>query len=378
MLASDQKLSDEGLSSLSLNVLSMREAVLADWEADVRRLVQGASEILHPVLINTMPVFYDNIAEALSPQHPREQATSNNDLASAHGNERARLTSFGPDQVVHEYQLFRESFFRVAGQRRLALGRAEMSVIHTSIDSAIREAVKEFTAIHDDFRHQLAAALSHDMRTPLSVLMGTAELMGVVRDESKRPALLSKILSNGRRLGGMIDKLLDALSFRQGQRIPLTLSKFDILDVAHLVAQQAAIEAQAAPIVIGSPAEGYWCQDSIQRALENLVANALKYGDGKEVRIKIDTGHERLFLSVHNTGSHIPEQHQERIFQYLWRERENTALKGWGIGLPFVQNVAQSHGGSVVVDSSPEAGTTFLIDIPLDGRPFVDSPNECP
>ena len=79
-------------------------------------------------------------------------------------------------------------------------------------------------------------------------------------------------------------------------------------------------------------------------------------------------------LSVHNSGSTIPSASRDRIFEYLRREDSGKA-SGWGIGLPFVRSVAQSHGGSVVVDSSPETGTTFTIDIPLDSRPFVGKAN---
>jgi signal transduction histidine kinase len=59
----------------------------------------------------------------------------------------------------------------------------------------------------------------------------------------------------------------------------------------------------------------------------------------------------------------------------LQREAARDA-KGWGIGLPFVRNVAESHGGSVAVDSSPATGTTFLIDVPVDCRPFVGADHD--
>ena len=64
-----------------------------------------------------------------------------------------------------------------------------------------------------------------------------------------------------------------------------------------------------------------------------------------------------------------PEQ-AERIFDYLRREN-NCPAPGWGIGLPFVQSVAESHGGSIAVDSAPETGTSFIFDVPVDCRPFV-------
>ena len=81
-------------------------------------------------------------------------------------------------------------------------------------------------------------------------------------------------------------------------------------------------------------------------------------------------------LSVHNEGNAIPEEQHDRIFEYLRREAGPLSASGWGIGLPFVKAVGESHGGSVSVDSSPELGTTFIIDIPVDCRPFVEEAAE--
>ena len=81
-------------------------------------------------------------------------------------------------------------------------------------------------------------------------------------------------------------------------------------------------------------------------------------------------------LSVHNEGTPIAAEEIEDIFQFYQRARAAAQGKkeGWGIGLTFIRAVAESHGGSVTVDSSLERGTTFLIDIPIDARPFPDAP----
>lgn len=76
-------------------------------------------------------------------------------------------------------------------------------------------------------------------------------------------------------------------------------------------------------------------------------------------------------LSVHNEGNPVPEEERERIFKYLRRAASPLSAIGWGIGLPFVKAVVESHGGSVCVDSSAETGTTFIVDIPVDARPFA-------
>ena len=370
MQASDQAASEDDLSRLSRQILGMRDLVFAEWEGEVRRSVAGAKHVLHPILINTLPIFYDNIAEALSPDHPRQHATSNTDIAAAHGNERARMTSYGPDQIIQEYQIFRDVFSRVADAQGVTLSRAEWGIVNTSIDCAVREAVKKFTAMHDSMRQRVAASLSHDMRNPLSVIVNGAHVLTLGPPAEKAQGLAGKILDSGRRLSGMIEELLDVLSFHKGETVPLDLSRFDLLELAKQVCADANV-SDGKCSVSGSALVGYWCEKSLRRALENLVANAMKYGDGAEVTIKVDNAHDRMMLSVHNTGNPIPAENRTRIFQYLWRQDSARDQRGWGIGLPFVQSVAESHGGSVAVDSSPEQGTTFLIDLPVDCRPFV-------
>lgn len=81
-------------------------------------------------------------------------------------------------------------------------------------------------------------------------------------------------------------------------------------------------------------------------------------------------------LSVHDEGASIPPDQIESVFQVFRRAaaaKQNPA-QGWGSGLPHVRSVAESHGGSIGVDSAPERGTTFTIDILLDMRPFLDAP----
>jgi signal transduction histidine kinase len=77
---------------------------------------------------------------------------------------------------------------------------------------------------------------------------------------------------------------------------------------------------------------------------------------------------------VNNYGEHIPVEQQENIFRAFQRLTDGARNKGWGLGLAQVRTVAEAHGGSVGVDSLPERGTTFIIDIPCDARPFQSKP----
>jgi signal transduction histidine kinase len=372
-LATDQNLNDVGLSGTGKKFAALRDSTMARWEREVRSRVAGADELRSPVLTNTLPAFFDNIAEALSPGHGRRYATSDTNAAAVHGGERARMTSFGPDQLIHEYQILRECIAAEA-QGKLDLTPTDWTIIDRSINRAVREAVREFVSIQDDLRQKLAAALSHDMRTPLGVIMNGAEVVQIAPSLDMARRAATKISTNATRLKEMMEELLDALTSKGGEQLPLALSCFDIVDLIDEVAVNYKQSGAVDMTMVLEPVQGFWCRGSMRRALENLINNAEKYGDGSGVSIKAAQTRGRLMLSVSNMGSSIPKERHGAIFDYLTRE-DPHATKGWGVGLPFVKRVAESHGGSVAVDSARETGTTFLIDIPVDCRPYVIAPN---
>lgn len=122
-LATDQNLHPQQLSATSRAMLGLREEVLLDWEQQVREQVAGARDTPQPILVNTLPGFFDNIAEALTPNYPRADGTSHNTAMGAHGGERARMTGFRADQIIHEYQLFRDAHHRRLCPARLVVQR---------------------------------------------------------------------------------------------------------------------------------------------------------------------------------------------------------------------------------------------------------------
>lgn len=351
---------------------NLREAVLQEWEHRVRASVRGAEQLLPPILINTLPAFFDHLAEALSREHPRDTAASNSNMPAVHGNERARMTSYGPEQVIQEYQIFRDCFAEAALAAGLPLRRGDWAILHASIDIAVRESIREFTAMHESFQRRIAAGLSHDMRNPLSAILICAQLLQrQARPEPEKTAdLAQRIVEHGKRLDTMIEELLDTLSYHRGQHLPLALTQFDLLPLAQSVCAQVNLLHPGKCRVAGAGITGWWCENSLRRALENLLGNAVKYGDEGAINVLLEHEHDRVRVSVHNSGPCIAEEQMMRIFDYLRRDNHAPA-PGWGIGLPYVQNVAESHGGSVAVDSAPASGTSFILDLPVDCRPFV-------
>lgn len=377
-LASDQNGAQQSLSANARRMLALRDTVFAVWETRVRERIAQASEVQHPILIDTLPVFYDNIAQSISPDYPRASAVDGTTVAAEHGGERARVTAYDHAALIGEYQIFRWALFQVLQREGVVLDHRETEAIHASIDSGIQEAVQAFSLVHSGFRERFAAALTHDMRGPLSATMTALELILLSNDATRIKVVAGKALGNVQRMSGMIDELLNTMAFHSGERIQLDVRSVDICEVIKEV-QADALAAHGPRVrVEARPLAGYWDRLALKRATENLVGNAVKYGaPGTPVTIRIDEVHGRLLLSVHNDGPAIPPDEQECIFQ-MYRRAEaarHGARQGWGIGLPYVRAVAESHGGSVGLDSSDERGTTFVIDIPMDARTVQDAPS---
>ncbi len=105
----------------------------------------------------------------------------------------------------------------------------------------------------------------------------------------------------------------------------------------------------------------------IQRTLQNLVSNAVKYGTPNTpivIRLEREGGH--ALLSVHNEGPEIAARDRELIFQPFQRTRatEHGGVQGWGLGLALVQAIAEAHGGRVALESTEGMGATFTLDLP--------------
>ncbi|WP_197065393.1 sensor histidine kinase KdpD [Massilia sp. 9096] len=366
-LATDQKIDEDDLGSLSQSLLAAREEVFELWERQVRAQVVGANKLHHPILFNTLPSFYDNLAEAMTSGYPRQSATSGSTVASSHGEERAQLGSYGPAEIVHEYQILEESIIEVCARKNIALSLAEYATVRRSFNLAVLDAVGEFAHAQTAMRDRVAAALAHDMRNPLSGMTLRAQLLSSPNMPENVRRLASKIRENGDRLNAMFDELMDALAFGGNERLPLELSSFDMLAVARDACAELSDTSQARCETKGDSIVGYWCANLLRRAIDNLLSNAMKYGDGGLISVNVARWDSRIWISVHNFGESVPAAHLNRMFDHLRRE-SSGGPSGWGLGLPFVKKVAESHGGSVTVDSDPQRGTTVTIDLPLDAR----------
>lgn len=364
-------------SPVSRKMLALGDAILRQWEIQVRAAVKEAGNLAHPVLLDTVPVFYNHLAESVTTGPPPPSSTGMATFAAEHGGERARLTRYELQDVIREYQILRTTVFNVLNENGVPLQEPERLAINASIDEAIRQSVTAFALIQSALQEQFVAALSHDLRTPLSAVSAAAELIHCIDDPVKIKELAARIITNSERMDRMLQEMLDTLLFQKGETLHLSLICFDIMAVLREVRDQAELTYGPRFRLAGTSIYGWWDRGAMKRALENLVGNAVKYGtSGTPIVLRSDQAHERLMVSVHNEGEPIPADELESVFQIFRRARaaKQGRAYGWGIGLPYVRSVAESHGGSVAVESNSDRGTTFLIDIPLDARAFRDAP----
>jgi signal transduction histidine kinase len=377
-MASDQNGNSCPLSPLAQRMAELREVVFAEWEKSVRASITEAAMLSHPVLIDTLPALYDNLLEALTPEYPRTSAaTATPSVATEHGGERARLTGYEAKAVIMEYQLFRAAILDVLQLNNVPISNREMQIISSSIDACIREAVTAFALAQAAFREQFIAALAHDLRSPLAAASMAGHLISRTKDIETINRYAVKITANLHRVDEMIREMLDTVIFQRGERLRLNICCFDLGDLVRDVLSESEIVHGPRFTVSGTSVVGWWSRDAMKRALENLISNSVKYGlPDTPISIAFKEYHGRVLLSVHNEGEPIPPDQVESIFQVFERAKaaKEGNKEGWGIGLPFVRRVAESHGGSIDLDSAPERGTTFAMDFPVDARPFQNAP----
>lgn len=354
-----------------------KERVLALWEQRLRAEVPAAAQERHPILINTLPVLLDSLAGALSPEQSRSSGAEGTTVAEEHGGERGRLTRFRLQDVITEYTLLREVLVAVL-EEDAPLTREERRVIDRTIDESVTSASIAYVLVQEGFREQLFAILAHDLRGPLGVASTALTLIQSDPSSPEVPRWAGRAVDGVARVGRIVEDLLDSMRVQAGGGMQLALAECDVMEVVRAAVEHLRAEHGDRFVLQGPESvPGHLAPDALRRAIENLGSNAVKYGEASQpVTIGVDTVHERIMIRVHNEGSYIPVEEQETIFRAFHRLRsaEESGKTGWGLGLAQVRGVAEAHGGSIGIDSAPERGTTFTIDVPADARPFQGAP----
>lgn len=224
-------------------------------------------------------------------------------------------------------------------------------------------------------KDQFINTLTHDLRTPLSVISMAAELLRLKKnDEQMVEKLAERITANAERGDRMIQDLLDTSRIRSGHGISLKLEECNLAKITKDTVDTLTTLYGDRFIINGGELsiQGYWSSGGLRRIIENLCSNAIKYGAKNiPVLITISESHGMASIAVHNRGEAIPAENMATLFQQFSRARsaQSSGKLGWGIGLTVVKGITEAHCGDITVESTAQEGTTFTVTLPLDPRP---------
>lgn len=217
-------------------------------------------------------------------------------------------------------------------------------------------------------REQFIAVLGHDLRTPLSAIRMSADLLETRLDDKRNRSLASAIRKSSQRMGTLIEDVLDFARGKLGGGIPVRRTLVDDLQgvFAAVVAEICASEPDAQIHQNIAIPSGIYCDPArIGQLLSNLLGNAVKHGSRErpvEVTAHMEGG--EFVLSVTNHGICIPEASMPLLFQPFKRSQGGSREEGLGLGLYIAAQIMNGHRGTLSVTSSSEQGTCFVARFP--------------
>jgi two-component system phosphate regulon sensor histidine kinase PhoR len=243
------------------------------------------------------------------------------------------------------------------------------------------EVVERLEAL-DVQRSTFIATASHELRTPVTSILGYTEMLADGECGDLTPMqydLVSRVVRNGRRLQHLID---DLLNLERTESRDLIRTEVDVRELTEQVWGQLQIHLAGRDLTTTTKVSADLPKLSgdlmqLERALLNVLVNAVKFTpDGGVVHLSVQTGPTGVTFTVSDTGLGIAESEHEAVFEPFFRSHvaHSNAIQGSGIGLAVVQRIIQSHGGEIALSSTLGEGTTVSFTLPVpapdsSGRP---------
>ncbi|MGA8015099.1 MAG: ATP-binding protein [Candidatus Dormiibacterota bacterium] len=214
-------------------------------------------------------------------------------------------------------------------------------------------------------RSDLISALSHDLRTPLSVVL---TYMSALRDElvGQKREVTEQVIDELRRMERMIDTMLASLALEAGA-LRLRRRPTDLGQLIRITCSAMASTARTHRIVVRPTEDAVVSDtdpDTVRQVMENLLSNAVKHSSaGSEIDVALSVTADTAEIAVRDHGPGVPEKERAVIFERF--RQGGHGKSGTGVGLFVVRTVVEAHGGEVGVDSPPDGGARFWVRLPL-------------
>jgi PAS domain S-box-containing protein len=232
-------------------------------------------------------------------------------------------------------------------------------------------------------RDEFLSVASHELRTPVTALQLQLQLLRRVAERSGDAvpaavtARLDALERQTRRVSVLVSELLDLSRLRLG-RLELRREPADLAEVAReVVAPFLEDEASRGSILrldAPRPVVGSFDRVRMEQVLTNLLANAVKFGQGKPIDVRVEAADGLLRLSVADRGIGVASEDRERIFGRFERAVPAQHFAGLGLGLYIARQIVEAHGGSIRLDGAPGEGSTFTVEVPRDAPPEAPVP----
>jgi signal transduction histidine kinase len=250
-------------------------------------------------------------------------------------------------------------------------------------ETALRLVAEERARLLEDRRQAVAArdqflaVAAHELRTPLATLAMLVDYLvvpmlphsktepGGVVVQMRQLAMVKRQVD---RLTALVVEMLDVSRITRGS-FQLNSGPVDLRDVVREVLDRFDLEIQRSHVTVTvnapDPAPGIWDAARIDQVITNLISNALKYGAGRPIEVSVRVEVSQAVVVVRDHGIGIPEDEQSKIFGPFARVVAAKHHAGLGLGLWIAQQIVQASGGRIKVDSRPEQGSTFTVELPL-------------
>lgn len=254
----------------------------------------------------------------------------------------------------------RELLETIASLTAVALERTHFA------DAARQSEVRHSTEV---LRNSILAALSHDLRTPLTGLLGMAETLARGRISPERQqALLETLRTQAMNINQQVTNLLDMAKLRSGT-IELNEAWQPVEEVIGVTLQQVKTQWKDREITLDIEPDLpplYYDAVLMERVLWNLLENAIKYSPADtpiELSVRMREG--RVVISVCDWGPGLPEQDNEELFGMFRRGCPESSIPGVGLGLAIARTIAEAHGGEVLAENRLGGGACFSLRMPV-------------
>ena len=238
-----------------------------------------------------------------------------------------------------------------------------------------QQASAEYMRMEQSMRRMLSN-ISHDLKTPLTVVLGYIETMSLNSDlpNEERMQLLSKVHAKTDEVIQLVRRFFDLARLEsEDKQVPLSRIHMNEVCSRNILAFYDTLSNKGFEVVIDIPDKQVlaWAnEEAMDRILNNLIGNAIRHGgDGKKLGLTLRSDNEFVYVDIWDTGKGIDAKHHDIIFErmYTLDESRNQSFEGSGLGLTITKRLMEAQGGTITVRSIPYVNTTFTVKLKQTG-----------